>query len=40
MKVGFVIQRYGTEILGGAEFLCRLLAERLAARHQVEVLTT
>jgi glycosyltransferase involved in cell wall biosynthesis len=40
VKVGFVIQRYGTEILGGAEFLCRLLAERLASRHQVEVLTT
>lgn len=40
MKVGFVIQRYGTEILGGAEHLCRLIAERLATRHQVEVLTT
>ncbi len=40
MKVGFVIQRYGTEILGGAEYSCRLLAERLAVRHQVEILTT
>jgi glycosyltransferase involved in cell wall biosynthesis len=40
VKVGFVIQRYGTEILGGAEYSCRLIAERLAARHQVEVLTT
>ncbi len=40
MKVGFVIQRYGTEILGGAEYSCRLLAERLAGRHQVEILTT
>ena len=40
MKVGFVIQRYGTEILGGAEYSARLLAERLAPRHQVEVLTT
>ena len=40
MKVGFVIQRYGTEILGGSEYHCRLIAERLAARHQVEVLTT
>ena len=40
MKVGFVIQRYGTEILGGAEYSCRLLAERLAPRHHVEVLTT
>jgi len=40
VKLGFVIQRYGTEILGGSEYHCRLIAERLAERHEVEVLTT
>ena len=42
MKVAFVTPRYGAEVLGGAEFGARMLAERLVPLDgwEVEALTT
>ena len=39
-KVTVVVQRYGSHIIGGAEAHARMVAERLAERADVEVLTT
>lgn len=39
-KVVFVVARYGLDINGGAEYHCRMLAERLTDDYDVEVLTT
>lgn len=42
MKLAYVVPRYGTQVIGGAEYAARMLAERLVAMAgwDVEVLTT
>ena len=39
-KIALVNQRYGLEVNGGSEFYTRLIAERLAEKYEVDVITT
>jgi glycosyltransferase involved in cell wall biosynthesis len=39
-KIAFIVQRYGVEVNGGAEYFCRILAERLTGTYEVDVLTS
>ena len=40
MKFAFITPRYGADVAAGAEHVCRLLAEQVSERHDVDVLTT
>jgi len=40
MKLACVIHRFGADIAGGSEGHCRLVAEHLAASHDVTIVTT
>jgi glycosyltransferase involved in cell wall biosynthesis/ubiquinone/menaquinone biosynthesis C-methylase UbiE/uncharacterized protein YbaR (Trm112 family) len=39
-KIAFVVQRYGLEVNGGAELLCRHVAEHLSRYFDIEIITT
>jgi glycosyltransferase involved in cell wall biosynthesis len=40
MKLACVVHRFGADIAGGSEGHCRLVAEHLAAQHDVTIITT
>lgn len=40
MRLAFITPRYGADITSGAEHACRLMAEQVSQRHDVDVLTT
>src|SRR5262249_60986499 len=40
MKLACVVHRFGADIAGGSEGHCRLVAQHLAAGHDVTIVTT
>ena len=40
MKVAFIIQRYGKEVVGGSEALCSIIAQKMRIFWNIEILTT
>jgi len=40
VRFAFITPRYGADIASGAEHACRLIAQQVCERHDVEVLTT
>lgn len=39
-KIALVVHRYGLDVNGGAEYHCRVLAEHMVSRYEVDVLTS
>lgn len=39
-KIAFVIQRYGQDVNGGAEYECRALAEHLTELYDIDIITS
>src|SRR5690606_23817293 len=39
-KICFLVCQYGKEVNGGAEYHCKMLAERLTSHYEIDVLTT
>ncbi len=40
MKLAFITPRYGADLTTGPEHACRLIAEHVSQRHDMDVLTT